>query len=632
MQNINIVELIESNPITKMSSDYNYKLLVKIKDNFTDFEQHVFLSSFYCYLKYHPKNDFVIDIDDVWKWIGFSQKVKAKQLLEKQFILNKDYIKLLYQQEKQLPHTKGGQNKEIFMLNIETFKKFCLKAGTKKADEIHEYYIKMEGLIQEVINEDCIELKKQLEDQKQILEDQKQILEDQKQNIEKEKEELKEKTLLEQFPLNTQCIYIGLIDNKTLGIPGKKMYNETVIKFGQSNNLQERVKTHKKTYDNFRLYSAFKVKNKIEIENCIKKHSIMKERLRIITINDITYRELIALDDNEFIIENVEQIIKEIIKENEYNIENYNLILKKNEELQNEIYRLNDEVNEKNKIIEKGNNKIQKIEYDITEDIKHKIASNYAICKYGYYLYAFQYEPMRFICSITRQKDYELLHNNLKKQYSNGEIVYQTKCSYPLTEKNMTFILKENCVSLGQNKFESSIDNIKKILDVSVKIEEVLINESKDLDTLYAILSTNTKLSNIEENDPEVPTVRKSKRSIDQINKDTGEIIKTYESIEAAGRSLGLTTGTAIGIALREKRVCKGFLWRYAGISKEEQYSEQPVIKICCSTGEKIMFKTISDAAKNANVSHPALRHRIITKVHINDFHWIFDKSASHYH
>ena len=632
MQNINIVELIESNPITKMSSDYNYKLLVKIKDNFTDFEQHVFLSSFYCYLKYHPKNDFVIDIDDVWKWIGFSQKVKAKQLLEKQFILNKDYIKLLYQQEKQLPHTKGGQNKEIFMLNIETFKKFCLKAGTKKADEIHEYYIKMEGLIQEVINEDCIELKKQLEDQKQILEDQKQILEDQKQNIEKEKEELKEKTLLEQFPLNTQCIYIGLIDNKTLGIPGKKMYNETVIKFGQSNNLQERVKTHKKTYDNFRLYSAFKVKNKIEIENCIKKHSIMKERLRIITINDITYRELIALDDNEFIIENVEQIIKEIIKENEYNIENYNLILKKNEELQNEIYRLNDEVNEKNKIIEKGNNKIQKIEYDITEDIKHKIASNYAICKYGYYLYAFQYEPMRFICSITRQKDYELLHNNLKKQYSNGEIVYQTKCSYPLTEKNMTFILKENCVSLGQNKFESSIDNIKKILDVSVKIEEVLINESKDLDTLYAILSTNTKLSNIEENDPEVPTVRKSKRSIDQINKDTGEIIKTYESIEAAGRSLGLTTGTAIGIALREKRVCKGFLWRYAGISKEEQYSEQPVIKICCSTGEKIMFKTISDAAKNANVSSPALRQRIITKVHTNDFHCIFDKSASHYH
>ena len=44
------------------------------------------------------------------------------------------------------------------------------------------------------------------------------------------------------------------------------------------------------------------------------------------------------------------------------------------------------------------------------------------------------------------------------------------------------------------------------------------------------------------------------------------------------------------------------------------------------------MFNTIADAAKNADISSPALRQRIITKVHLNDFHWIFDKSASHYH
>ena len=174
METLNIVNLIESNPITKLTSDYNYKLLVKIKNNFTDFEQQVFLSSFYCYLNYHPINDFVIDLDNVWKWIGFKQKVKGKLLLERQFTLNKDYIFLLSHAGKQNNGIQGGQNKETFMLNINTFKKFCLKAGTKKADEIHEYYIKMEGLIQEVINEDCVELKKQLEDQKQQLEDQKQ--------------------------------------------------------------------------------------------------------------------------------------------------------------------------------------------------------------------------------------------------------------------------------------------------------------------------------------------------------------------------------------------------------------------------------------------------------------------------
>jgi hypothetical protein len=126
---------------------------------------------------------------------------------------------------------------------------------------------------------------------------------------------------------------------------------------------------------------------------------------------------------------------------------------------------------------------------------------------------------------------------------------------------------------------------------------------------------------------PEAPQVKKAKRSIDQINKETGEIMNTYESIEAAGRSLGLTTGTAIGIALREKRVCQGFLWRYSGVSKEEQYQAQAVIKVCCTTGEKTAFPTIAAAARDSKISAPALRQRILTHVHLNDHHWIFDKS-----
>ncbi len=634
MEAINIVELIENNPITKLSKDYNVKLLTKIKETFTDFEQQLFLSSFYCYINCHQLNDFVIDLDKIWKWMGFSSKFNAKHMIEKNFIEEKNYKKLSYDDtlsqniasegSEAKKNGRGGHNKEIIMLNINTFKKFCLKAGTKKADEIHEYYLKMEELIQETINEECNELKIQLENKNKQLENIVSI-------SEKEKEELKENTLLEQFPVNTQCIYIGLIDNKTLGKPNSKMYQETVIKFGQSNNLNERVKTHKKTYENFRLYNAFKVKNKIEIENCIKKHATLKNRLRIVTIDDIAHRELIALDDEEFTIDKVEELIKDIIKENEYNIENYNLLLKKNDELQNEIYKLNDVIKEQNKLLENNNKKIQKLEHDVTDEIKSKIASNYAICKYGYFIYAYQYENMRFVCSITRQKDYDTILKNLKDLYPSGEMVCQLKCSYPLTEKNMMFILKQNCVSLGQNKFESSSENIKKILEVSVKLEELLIEQSKDIDTLFDFLSNNK--INLTDNtcDPEVPVVRKAKRPIDKINKDTGEVIATYESIEAAGRSCGLTTGTAIGLSVRENRVCQGFLWRYSGVSKEEQFADQPVIKICCKNGEKCFFKNIADAAKDANVSAPALRRRILTDVHVNNNHWVFDKTASHY-
>ena len=108
-------------------------------------------------------------MDDVWEWMGFNQKVKAKGLLEKNFVIEKDYTKSLSLQGKQTTHTKGGQNKEIFMLNLKTFKSMCLKAGTKKADEIHEYYLKMEQIIQEVVNEESSEMKKQLTIQKEQL-------------------------------------------------------------------------------------------------------------------------------------------------------------------------------------------------------------------------------------------------------------------------------------------------------------------------------------------------------------------------------------------------------------------------------------------------------------------------------
>jgi len=170
MEEIDIVSLIENNPVTKLSKDYNVKLLVKIKETFSDFEQQLFLSSFYCYLNCDPLNDFVIDLDNIWKWLGFSQKVNAKMLLEKQFVIDKHYTISLLSQQKQQSHSKGGHNKEIFMLNIDTFKKFCLKAGTKKADEIHDYYMKLEKIIQNILHEECSDIKIQLEQKNKVIE------------------------------------------------------------------------------------------------------------------------------------------------------------------------------------------------------------------------------------------------------------------------------------------------------------------------------------------------------------------------------------------------------------------------------------------------------------------------------
>ncbi len=321
MSYCNIVELIENNPITKLSNTYNNKLLNKIKQKFTETEQKLFITSFYCYLNYNKKDDFVIDLDNVWRWLGFSQKVRAKELLIKHFCVDKDYKILLSLEGKQTIHIKGGHNKEIIMLNIDTFKRFCLKAGTKKADEIHEYFIKLEETMEELILEESNELKLQLENTKQEL-----------QNKYLNTELIREKTLLEQFPNNTQCVYYGIIDNLSDN-------NEKLIKFGNSNNLINRIKKHKETYKNFRLVNAFKVDNKLQIENAIKNNKVFNERQRTITIKQKKYIELLNIEGITF--SELDKIIKEIIESIEYSKEKYiklleeNIILKKQLEEKN---------------------------------------------------------------------------------------------------------------------------------------------------------------------------------------------------------------------------------------------------------------------------------------------------------
>jgi hypothetical protein len=115
---------------------------------------------------------------------------------------------------------------------------------------------------------------------------------------------------------------------------------------------------------------------------------------------------------------------------------------------------------------------------------------------------------------------------------------YKSIVSYPFSEKNMMFLLKQHCVSLGNNKFEASFEEIKKILVIATKLETVLIENAKDLNKLYSII--NNENTQEEQNqycepvDHEAPVIRKAKRPIDQINKDTGEIIKTFESIDNA--------------------------------------------------------------------------------------------------
>lgn len=361
---VDIVNLIESNPITKLTGNYQSKLIEKVQNTFNNYEQQLFLSSFYCYLKYDTKKDFVIDLDNVWHWLEFGQKVNAKRVLEKNFIIDKDYKLLLCQLAKQDEKTHGGHNKETFMLNIDTFKKFCLKAGTKKADEIHEYFIKLENIMFEITKEESEELKKQLS----------QIEDVKNKEIEEKLIKQREKILLSEYAQAGSLVYIIKVKTFPNG--------EYIVKIGHSTKgIHNRYSEHKGNYDECLLLNCFIVDKSYDFEQFLIHH----DKIRLNKVNDLIGHE----KGNELFLigKNLTyQIVLHII---ESNIKNYNFsiseLLKENEllrsQMQNNCYNTKDniEINtvlqELTKTVKQLSSKIdnlEKINIELTEKINSR--------------------------------------------------------------------------------------------------------------------------------------------------------------------------------------------------------------------------------------------------------------------
>ena len=281
---IDIVNLIESNPITKLNGNYQSKLVEKVQQHFNNYEQQMFLASFYCYLKHDSKNDFVIDFDNVWNWLGFSTKQKAKELLTKIFIIDKDYKILVNvpvnQSANSLPfgeakkYIRGGHNKEIIMLNVDTFKKFCLKAGTKKADEIHDYYIKLETVLQDFLVEESNELKLQLENAKnEILQIEDKKKQEYDAKLAKQKCLEREKILMQEYATSGALFYIMKVKTFENG--------QYIIKIGESRKgVLGRYNEHKTKYEECLLLDCFAVNKSRDFETFMKEHdSVRRNRV-----------------------------------------------------------------------------------------------------------------------------------------------------------------------------------------------------------------------------------------------------------------------------------------------------------------------------------------------------------------
>jgi phage anti-repressor protein len=448
LDTVDFNSLVKSETNVILNSNCTSKMIEILNKEFTESENRWYIANLYVYMNYHPTNDFPITLDTLINLVGFANKQNAKRTLVNNFKENIDYkvlripkdeqvknnrektLLIPKDEQKNIEETRGGHNKEKIMLNIDTFKNMCMLVKTEKSKEIRSYYVKLENIYNKIIKEE-------LGDQKRIMEEK---LLEHKEQSELEKQELLEKTILEQFPRNTQCIYYGTIDDISLT-------HEKLIKYGNSNDLPARIKCHKKTYTNFKLVKAYKVNNQIHIENCIKQHDKLKNRRRNITINDKLYTECLALND-KFTIDKIDEHIKEIINEFEYNVENYNKLILKNEELNNVIYNLRDE-NEK---LKNENGKLQKKVDDFQPelDIKKK---NINDSLSGCLLFAFECTVnnlKKYKCEMIKEKGLDEKIEMYKKIYPDGKLVFTKNIKTINVYKIIQFMLKKHLIYVGE--------------------------------------------------------------------------------------------------------------------------------------------------------------------------------------
>lgn len=139
---INFSDLVKSSNTT-LSLDIQDRLIEQLNTNFTEDEQRWY----HMYMNYHPTDDYPINLEHVFKMIGFSNKGNAMKTIKNNFIQGEDYKKLLFRMEKQVRNGRdlggSGLNQETIMLNVDTFKNLCMLAKTETSSLIkrHVFYV-----------------------------------------------------------------------------------------------------------------------------------------------------------------------------------------------------------------------------------------------------------------------------------------------------------------------------------------------------------------------------------------------------------------------------------------------------------------------------------------------------------
>ena len=94
---------------------------------------------------YTSAEQFPIDFDDAWVWLGYTTKQKALKKLNAHFEEGIDFL------TRGLKSSTGGRPSDLILLSVDCLKSLGMMAGTEKGKEIRKYFIECERITKAAI-------------------------------------------------------------------------------------------------------------------------------------------------------------------------------------------------------------------------------------------------------------------------------------------------------------------------------------------------------------------------------------------------------------------------------------------------------------------------------------------------
>jgi len=111
-----------------------------------------FLDEFRSYLEQGEGDEYSVDLDKVWKMLGFPSKQNAVRAMKNNFEENVDYVVGTPPRPLDRDDNRGGHNRQQILMTPTSFKEFCLRANTPRASVIRKYYITMGKVLSDQIS------------------------------------------------------------------------------------------------------------------------------------------------------------------------------------------------------------------------------------------------------------------------------------------------------------------------------------------------------------------------------------------------------------------------------------------------------------------------------------------------